>query len=148
MLSVWKSLLGKPQTMHWWGWAKIRWWARFLGSFTQKALRCIWGGRRDSGSSDVPLLGSCKEEAKAIHLWGHTYNSKVKVLVTKLGPTLYNPMDCSLPESSLSMEFSRQEYWSGLPFPSSGDLPNRGMELRFPALQADSLPSEPPGRPM
>ena len=43
---------------------------------------------------------------------------------------------------SLSMEFSRQEYWSGLPFPSPGDLPNPGMELGSPALQTDSLPTE------
>ena len=43
------------------------------------------------------------------------------------------------------MGFSRQEYWSGLPFPSSGDLPKPGTEPRSPALQADFLPSEPPG---
>ena len=47
-----------------------------------------------------------------------------------------------------SMEFSRQEYWSGLPFPSPGDLPNPGIEPRSPALQADALPSEPPGKPI
>ena len=41
------------------------------------------------------------------------------------------------------MEFSRQEYWSGLPFPSPGDLPNPGIEPWSPALQADSLSSEP-----
>ena len=46
------------------------------------------------------------------------------------------------------MEFSRQEYWSGLPFPSSGDRPNPGIEPESPALQADSLPSEPPGKPI
>ena len=46
-----------------------------------------------------------------------------------------------------SMEFSRQEHWSGLPFPSPGDLPNPGIEPRSPALQADALPSEPPGKP-
>ena len=40
-----------------------------------------------------------------------------------------------------------QEYWSGLPFPSPGDHPNPGIEPRSPALQADSLPSEPPGKP-
>ena len=45
-----------------------------------------------------------------------------------------------------SMGFSRQEYWSGLPFPSSGDLPNPGIEPRSPALQADALTSEPPGK--
>ena len=43
--------------------------------------------------------------------------------------------------------FSRQEDWSGLPFPPPGDLPNRGIKPRSPALQADSLPSEPPGKP-
>ena len=47
-----------------------------------------------------------------------------------------------------SMEFFRQEYWSGLPYPSPGDLPNPGFEPRSPALQADALPSEPPGKPM
>ena len=46
-----------------------------------------------------------------------------------------------------SMEFSVQEYWSGLPFPSPGDLPNTGIEPGSPALQADALLSEPPGKP-
>ena len=45
------------------------------------------------------------------------------------------------------MEFSRQEYWSGQPFPSPGNLSNPGIEPRSPALQADSLPCEPPGKP-
>ena len=45
-----------------------------------------------------------------------------------------------------SMGFSRQEYWSGLPFPSPGDPPNPGIEPRSPRLQADTLPSEPPGK--
>ena len=45
------------------------------------------------------------------------------------------------------MGFSRQEYWSGLPFPSPGEFPNPRIELRSPALQADSLLSEPPGKP-
>ena len=45
---------------------------------------------------------------------------------------------------SLSVEFSRQEYWSGLPFPSAGDLPDPGIEPRSPGLQADSLSTEPP----
>ena len=48
-------------------------------------------------------------------------------------------------QAPLSMEFSRQEYWGGLPFPSPGDLPNPGMELRSSALQADSLSCESPG---
>ena len=47
-------------------------------------------------------------------------------------------------QASLSMGFHRQENWSGLPFPSSGDLPDPGVETGPPALQADSLPTEPP----
>ena len=50
-------------------------------------------------------------------------------------------------QSHLSMEFSRQDYWSGLLSPSPGDLPNPGIEPRSPALQADSLPSGPLGKP-
>ena len=46
-----------------------------------------------------------------------------------------------------SMGFSRQECWSGLPFPSPGDLPDPGIEPGSPTLQADALPSEPPGKP-
>ena len=46
-----------------------------------------------------------------------------------------------------SMGFSRQDCWRGLPFPSPGDLPNPGIEPGSPALQADALPSEPPGKP-
>ena len=51
-------------------------------------------------------------------------------------------------EAPLSMGFSRQEYWSGFPFPSSGDLPDPGVEPRSPVLQADTLPTEPPGKPI
>ena len=49
-------------------------------------------------------------------------------------------------KASLSMEFSRQEYWSGLPLPSPGDPPNPGIKPKSPTLQADALPSEPPGK--
>ena len=50
-------------------------------------------------------------------------------------------------QAPLSMGFSREEYWRGLPFPSPGDLPDPGIEPGSPALQADALPSEPPGKP-
>ena len=50
-------------------------------------------------------------------------------------------------QASLSMGFSRQEYWTGLPFPSLGDLSDSRTEPASPALQADSLPFEPPGKP-
>ena len=48
-------------------------------------------------------------------------------------------------QSALSIGFSRQEHWSGLPFPSPGDLPDPGIKPMSPVFQADSLPSEPPG---
>ena len=54
------------------------------------------------------------------------------------------PWTCQAP---LSIEFSRQEYWTGLPFPSPGDLPDPGIKPWSPVLQADSLLSEPPGKP-
>ena len=50
-------------------------------------------------------------------------------------------------QAPVSMGFSRQEYWSGLPFPSPGDLPNPGIKPRSPALQAEALSSEPLGKP-
>ena len=70
------------------------------------------------------------------------------VLVAQSCPTLCNSMDCSLPGFSVHgiLQFSRQEYWSGLPYPPSGDLPNPGSKQRSPTLQADSLQSEPPGK--
>ena len=49
-------------------------------------------------------------------------------------------------QTPLSMEFSRQEYWNGLPFPSPGVLPDPGIEPGSPTLQADALPSEPSGK--
>ena len=61
--------------------------------------------------------------------------------------TLCNPMDHSSPDS-LSMGFSRQEYWSGLPCPSPEDLPDPGIEAGSPALQANSLLFELQGRPV
>ena len=51
------------------------------------------------------------------------------------------------PQAPPSMEFSRQEYWNGFPFPSPGDPPDSGTESGCPASQADALPSEPPGNP-
>ena len=69
-------------------------------------------------------------------------------LASQSCPTIYHPMDCSLARLLIPWEFSRQEYWSGLPFSSSEDLPDPGIEPQSPTLQADSLPSEPPGKPV
>ena len=60
--------------------------------------------------------------------------------------TLCNSTDCS-PPAPLSMGFSRQEYWSGLPMPSPGDLPDLGIEPASPALAGGFFTSEPPGKP-
>ena len=68
---------------------------------------------------------------------GSILNEWVKV--AQLCPTLCHPMDCS-PPGFLSMEFSRPEYWSELPFPTPGDLPNPGIEPGSPALQARFIP--------
>ena len=70
---------------------------------------------------------------------------KVKVLVTQSRLTLSTPWT-EVCHASLSMEFSRQEYWSVLPFPSPGYLPDPGIKLRSPALQVLSLPSVPQGK--
>ena len=51
-------------------------------------------------------------------------------------------------QASPSMGFSRQEYWSGLPFPSPGDVPDPGIEPGSPPLEVDALTSEPPGKPL
>ena len=65
------------------------------------------------------------------------------MLVAQQCPTLWT----AALQAPLSMGFPRQEYWSGLPFPSPEDLPDPGIKLGPPALWADSLPSEPPGKP-
>ena len=62
-------------------------------------------------------------------------------LVTKSCPTLVTPWTVAC-QAPLSVGFSIQEYWSGLPFPSPGDLPDPGIKPRSPALQAHSSPTE------
>ena len=73
-------------------------------------------------------------------------SNKVKVKLLSCVQLFATPWIVAL-QAPPSMGFSRQEYWSGLPFPSSGDLPNPGVEPWSPALQADSLSSEPQGEP-
>ena len=77
-----------------------------------------------------------------IHLCAHMRAHSLQLCLT-----LLDPIDCSWLGSSVH-GFSRQEYWSGLPFPPPGDLPNPGIEPGSPALQADSLPSDLPGKPI
>ena len=74
---------------------------------------------------------------------------KVKVKMKSLSRVrLFTTLWTVAHQASPSMEFSRQEYWGGLPVLSPGDLPNPGIEPRSPALQADTLTSEPPGKPI
>ena len=95
------------------------------------------------GAPNVPYFAGWESEQFPEELiW-----KKVKVLVAQPCLILCNPIDCSIPQASLVMEFARQEYWSGVPFPSPGDLPNAGIKPGSLALQSDSLLSEPPGKP-
>ena len=71
---------------------------------------------------------------------------KVKVKSLSLVQLFVTPWTVAH-QPPLSMGFSRQEYWSGLPCPVPGDLPDPGIEPESPALQADALPPEPPGKP-
>ena len=79
------------------------------------------------------IIWSCTSESEKVKVKSL---SRVRLFATPWTITYQAP---------LSMGFSRQEYWSGLPFPSPGDLPNPAIEPGSPTLQADALPSEPPG---
>ena len=68
---------------------------------------------------------------------------RIHMSVTQLCPIPCNPWTVAH-QAPLSMEFSRKEYWNGLPFPSPADLSNPGIKPKSLALQADSLPAEPP----
>ena len=87
---------------------------------------------------DVQDVSFCRTHTLCVLCWA-------KLL--QLCLTLCDAIDYSPPGSSLSMGFSRQECWSELPCPPLGDLPNPETKAGFPALQADSLPSEPPRQP-
>ena len=69
------------------------------------------------------------------------------MLVTQLCLTLCDPMDCVAHQAPLSMGFSRQDYWSRLPFPPPGALPDPGIESMSAALAGRFFTTEPPGKP-
>ena len=91
--------------------------------------------------SDIPSLHGERKTGAPVRLFFLNSDhvspplTDVILLVALLCPALYDPKDYS---PQRSMEFSRQEYWSGLPLSSPGDLPNPGIEPRYPALQANS----------
>ena len=92
----------------------------------------------------MTLVGDWEDHSSSKgHLEETMYRKQKKGLATQLCLTLCDTMNCSR-AAFLSMEFSRQEYWGGLPFPSPGHIPNTENEPRSSALQEDSLPTEPP----
>ena len=108
--------------------------------------QCWWG------CGEIGTCLHCWWESKLIRsLWtiGWRVLKKLKTkLLWKWSRSVFaTPWTVAL-QAPPSMGFSRQEYWSGLPFSSRGDLPDPWIELRSPTLRADSLPSEPPGNPI
>ena len=115
------------------------------------------------GGSKISADGDCSHEIKRCLLLGRnamtnlgsilksryiTLLTKVKVKMKSLSRVqLFATPWTVAYQAPPSMRFSRQEHWSGLPFPSPGDLPYPGIEPWSPALQADTLTSQPPGKP-
>ena len=99
----------------------------------------VWGTECSS-----PCMGSFEGGHHDLRYLHHSLKVKVKSL-SPVQP-FSTPWTVAY-QAPPSVGFSRQECWSGLPFPSSGDLPNPGIEPGSPALQADALPSAPPGKP-
>ena len=106
------------------------------------------GGRHCGGASFLPLLVFMAASQRL-----RLESSEEMILEERKGSEVTQLCPLSATQGTVahqlppSMEFSRQEYWSGLPFLSPGDLPNPGIEPWSPALPADTLPSEPPGKP-
>ena len=122
-------------------------WQRWRNWYPHTLLLRMWNG---TAALKNNLIVSQNAKHTAVYdLLSHSNIMKAYVLclVTKLCLTLCDPMDCSL-SGSCPWGLSRQGYWSGLPCPPPGDLHSPGIEPRSPSLQADSIPSEPPGKPM
>ena len=96
-----------------------------------------------SHSHLFPLRLSVSTNGLPLRLWMVRCMNNSVCVIQLLMFNSFDPTDCSQPGSS-PLESSRQEYWNGLPFPAAGDLPDSGIKPRSPALQAVSLPSEPP----
>ena len=123
-----------------------------------KSLSCVWflATPCTAAYQAPPSMGfSMQEYWSGVGVTGPIFNSQslslptcVKVKVKSLSRVwLSAGLWTVAHQAPLSMGFSRQEYWSGLPFPSPGDLPHPGIEPRSPTLQADALTSAPPGKP-
>ena len=128
-------------------------WGRWGSDLTERlhfhfSLSCIGEGNGN------PLQCSCLENPRVGGAWWAAVSgvaqsrTRLKWLSSSSSSlTLATP--CSVAhQAPLSIGFSRQEYWSRLPFPSPGELPDPGIKPRSPELQADSLPTELPGKPV
>ena len=96
-----------------------------------------------------PSLGSMlrsRQVTSTASILNKFFPSKKGLKVTQLCPSLCDPMDCVAYQMPPSMGFSRQGYWSGLPIPSPGDLPNPGTKSGSPALWTDTFSSDPQER--
>ena len=104
-------------------------------SYGQRSLEgySLWGHRK------------VRHDWTYIHSFNWQKYLKVKVKLLSRVRLVATPWTVAY-QAPPSVGFSRQEYWSGLPFPSPGDLPNPGIEPGSPTLRADTLPSEPPGK--
>ena len=91
----------------------------------------------------IEYIRTLKTNKKATQFkkWANDLITEAKVKVAQSCPTSCNPLDNTV------HRILQSEYWSGYSFSSPGDLPNPGIELRSPTLQADSLPAELPGKP-
>ena len=133
-------------------------WGQILGSFFDgsrvQVVNYAIGGRSSKTFVQEGRLDEVKKNLQKGDVmmvqFGHNdryFGSKpLKVKLLSRVRLFANPWTIAC-QALLSMEFYRQEYWSGLPFPSPGDLPDPGIEPGYPTLQADTLPSEPPGKP-
>ena len=92
------------------------------------------------------ILSSLDGHLGCLHILACISESEVKVKSLSCVRLFVTPWTVAY-QAPLSMGFSRQEYWSGLPFPSPGHLPNPGIKPGSPTLEADTLTSEPPGKP-
>ena len=108
---------------------------------TSKRIRHVSRLNQDLSITDVII--------RVLSCYQFTFmGSESEVLVTQSCPALCDPLDCVVHQAPLSVGFPRQEYWSELPCPSPGDLPNPGTEPGFPAFADGFLTTELPGKPM
>ena len=94
-------------------------------------------------AKEIKVIQIQREEVKLV-LYADDMILYMCVLISQSCLTLCDPMETVAHQAPLSMEFSRQESWSELPFPFPGDLPDPGIEPKSPAVQADSLLTKPP----